>query len=350
VCPSNLHPNARRGRHGNASRSALLSAACGLIFALAATAKGATEPLREKDVRRAEDVVAKLRLLDAAATATTVATGDTSSTSGTSGTNDMSEPRALRALVGRLYPGLFITVADMGESGLKTDLDTAAFLYERASRTWSAAGASTADCRRERRDIYMPLCLELRGGTTRELLLAKARLHARWAAAAVDDFRGVRANGTAQFLSAVKAARENDFVIAAQAVEALKRFREFVADTRKNAGSGERRAGTRPASTDERDALDSAGDLIAALPRSPAFYHLSNAWASYKDGLFWEQKVSQSRSLVVSANGFAGNPLKDIGVDAGVAAQTVASSFRQATRYTLLAEQSLRGHDELGSR
>jgi hypothetical protein len=344
VCPSKLRPSARRGRrgYGNASRSALLSAACGLIFALAATAKGAAEPLREKDVRRAEDVVAKLRLLDAAAT--TMITAETSST------NDTNEPRALRALVGKLYPGLFITVSDMGESDLKTDLDTAAFLYERASRTWSAAGASTADCGRERRDIYLPLCLELRGGTTRELLLAKARLHARWAAAAVDDFRGVRATGTAQSLSAVKAARENDFVIAAQAVEALKRFREFVADPRKNAGHGERRAGTHPDAPDESDALDSAGVLIAALPRSPAFYHLSNAWASYKDGLFWEQKVSRSRSLVVSANGFAGNPLKDIGLDAGVAAQTVAASFRQATRYTLLAEQSLRGRDELVSR
>jgi hypothetical protein len=333
VYPSNLHTSAGRRASGGgiAARSALLSAVCSVIvFALAATAKGAVEPLREQDVRRAQDVVAKLGLLDEAAAA-----------------SDTNDPRALRALAGRLYPGLFATVADMRESDLKTDLDTAAFLYERASRTWFAAGAAEADCGRERRDIYLPLCLELRGGTTRELLLAKARLHARWAVAAVDYYRGGRTTETARSLSALKAARENDLAIAAQAVEALKRFAEFVDNAQPDAERMRRAvAGTSPASSDEGvalDALDSAGAFIAALPRSPAFYHLSNAWCCYRDGLFWERKVSRSRSLLVSANGFAGNPLQDIGVDAGLAAQTVASFFRQAIKYTRLAEQTLYG-------
>jgi hypothetical protein len=305
----------------------LLFSACGIVFALTATAQGmedAADTLREKDVLRAEAVIAKLKLLDEALPAA-------------------SDPRTLRTLTGKLYPGLFITVADMRESDLKTDLDTAVFLYEQASLTWFAAGVPAAECGRERRDIYQPLCRELRGGSTRELLLAKARLHARWAEACVDYYRGRRAAETSRSLSAMKAARENDFIIAGKAVEALETLKGLVDTIPENDDYRERRAvaGFAPSDTIAGDALSGAGELIALLPRSPAFYHLSNAWSCYKDGLFWERKVSRSRSLVVSARGFASDPLKDIGVNADSAAQTVVASFKNATKYTRLAEQSL---------
>ena len=165
----------RRHAAGVAARASL-SVACLLAVALdlraeAAPGRAGMTALREKDVRRAEKVLAKLRRLDEAAAA------------GGGGA------KTYHALAADFYPGLFVTVADMRESDLKTDLDTAAFLYAKAARTWFAADALAADCDRERRDIYLPLCLALRRGTVRQLLLSKARLHAGWAAALVKDYR-----------------------------------------------------------------------------------------------------------------------------------------------------------------
>lgn len=325
----NNRPSEKRRRlSGAAAARAPLSVACLIVFALTLQAEGAPgQPaLREKDVRRAEKVLAKLRLLDEAVAARDGA-------------------RALRDLAAKLYPGLFVTVADMHQSDLKTDLDTAVFLYADVSRTWFTAGASTADCGRQRRDIYLPLCLELRGGTVRQLLLSKARLHTSWAEAVVKNHRGEGDAETSRSLAAMKAARENDLLIAARVVATLKPLEGLVntvpaySDYQgRRASSG---AGFDQLDREFGDALASAGALLYSLPRGPAFYCLSNAWRSFKDGQFWYQKVYQSKKLVVSAYGFEGDPLEDLRLDADQVSHTVAVNWKAAIKYSRLAERSL---------
>jgi hypothetical protein len=314
-----------------------LCAACLLGFALDARAAGPAAPLalREKDVRRAEKVVAKLRLLDGAA-----ASGD--------------DAKAYRALAAKFYPGLFVTVADMRESDLKTDLDTAAFIYARVSRTWHAAGASKADCEYERRDIYLPLCLDLRGGTARQLLLSKARLHTIWAEAIVKNYRGTGGPDTSRELAAIRAARGNDSVIAARVVETLKPLEGLVNTSPAYADYLERPAASKVGfdrlDAEFADALSVASQLLASLPRGPAFYHLSNARDGYRDGLFWYRKVHGSRKLVVSAKSFQRDPLGDLRLSADQVGYTVVVNWRTAVKYTRLAEHILSGSPSLPSR
>lgn len=269
--------------------------------------------------------MAQLRLLDDAAAA-----------------NDES---AYRARVSKFYPALFVAVADMRQSDLQTDLSTAVFLYERVRRTWLSAGATMADCGRERPDIYLPLCLELRGGTVRQLLLAKARLHTRWAVAEVKDYRGMRDPETARDLSEMRAARANDQLVAARIVETLKPLEGLLNSSPTSAGYVERRAAPKAISggqDDEfADALGLAADLLAWMPRSPAFYQLSGARLAYADGLSWSQKARQSKALVISVNSFQPDPLKNLGMDADQVNATAEANWKSAARHTRRAERSL---------
>lgn len=327
-----------RRRAASAARAALCAA---FMFSLVLTVRadgsagaGEATALREKDVRRAEEVLAKLRRLDDAATA--------------------NDARAYRALVSKLYPGLFVKVADMRRSNLHTDLSTAVFLHEELGRTWSDERVAEADCGRERQDIYLPLCLDLRGSTVRQLLLAKSRLHARWAEAVARDYRGERDAETSGALSEMKAARANDLVIAARVVETLKPLAVLVGASLTHAEYQERPSASKVSRAASRisfdsldgefaDALGIAGELLAWLPRSPTFYHLSNARRSYTDGLFWYQKVHQSKKLMVFAHGFARDPLKDLKLDSDQVGQVVMANWQSAMKYTRLAEQSLWG-------
>lgn len=317
-------------RAATAAARVALCAACLVGFASAACAEGVgdavTSPaLREKDVRRAEKVLAQLQSLDEAAAA-----------------NDES---AYRARVSKFYPGLFVAVADMRQSDLQTDLSTAVFLYEKVGRTWLGAGAATADCARERPDIYLPLCLELRGGTLRQLLLAKARLHARWAVAVARDYRGERGPETARALSEIKAARANDLLIAAHIVETLKSLEELLNSSQTSAGYQASRAASKAgaAGPDGKldDALVLAADLLAWMPRGPAFYQLSAARLAYADGLSWSQKARQSKALVISVNGFQPDPLKNLGMDAEQVTAAAEADWKSAARYTRLAQRYL---------
>jgi hypothetical protein len=320
-----------RRRAARAAARASLCAACLLASALelrAGGSHGADAPaaLREKDVRGAEKVVAKLVRLDEAA-----ASGD--------------DPKPYRALAAKFYPGLFDAVSDMRRSDLKTDLDTAVFLYAKAGRTWHAAGKLTADCERERRDIYRPLCLGLGGGTVRQLLLSKARLHARWAEALVKDYRGRGDAETPRALAAMRAARANDRLIAARVVEALKPLEQLLDTFQTFADYRERRALSRVGfdklEAEFADALTGASGLLASLPRGPAFYHLARARDGYRDGLFWYQKLHRSKKLVVAAGAFERDPLRELRLDADQVGYTVSSNWRMAMQYTRLAEQSL---------
>ena len=304
-----------------------------LVLTFAGRAVAAAVPAGERaihggDVRRAEKVLAKLRLLhDAAASA---------------------DASAYRALVSKLYPDLFVKVAEIRPGDLSTDLSTAVFLAERLGRTRAAAGDTTTDCRNERPDIYLPLCLNLRGDTVRELLLAKSRLHARWAEAVVRNSRGDADAETARALAEMEAARANDRLIAARVVETLKIIEERLALSTAGAARGERfnasAAGLDGSDGKFADALHISEALLAWMPRSPTFYHLFNARIAYADGLSWHRKVGQSKSLVISAaSAFAPDPLKVLRLDAEQVSTTVRANWMSAIKHTRLAEQSLPG-------
>jgi len=308
------------------------AAACvALILALAfagrvvrAAGGDAAGAIHGGDVRRAEKILAKLRLLHDAARS--------------------DDAGAYRKLVSKLYPGLFVQVAEMRHVDLRTDLSTAVFLAEKLGRTWDAAGAVTADCQCERPDIYRPLCLNPRGGTVRQLLLAKSHMHARWAEAVLRNGKGEADAETARALAEVKAARANDYLIAARVIETLKALEGRFPVSQ--AGADRERFRASPAGVERpdggfADALRDADVLLAWMPRSQVFYQLSNARDAYADGLSWYGKVRQSKSLVVSVNSFAPDPVKVLGLDAEQVGATVRANLMLAIRHTRIAEQSL---------
>ena len=324
---------ARRRAPAPAPPGAAVRIAFLLVLTLASRAVAAAVPagegaLHDGDVRSAEKVLAKLRLLHDAAAADNAA--------------------AYRALVSKLYPDLFVKVAEMRPGDLSTDLSTAVFLAERLGRAWAATGDMTADCRNERPDIYLPLCLDLRGGTVRQLLLAKSRLHARWAEAVVRNSRGEADADTARAIAEMEAARTNDLLVAARVVDTLKTIEESLPLSTEDAARGKRFNASAAGSdgSDEKfaDALSVSEALLAWMPRSPTFYRLFDARLAYADGLSWHWKLRQSKSLVISgASAFAPDPLKELMLDAGQVSTTVRANWMSAIKHTRLAEQSLPG-------
>lgn len=295
----------------------MMLCAVSLFVCARAAASAQTSELREKDVRRAEKVLEKLLQLNEAAAG-----------------EDGAE---LRSVARKLYPGLFAAVAEMQPSDLKTDIDTAVYLYEAAAR--GRAGESEVDCEGERPDVYRPLCLGLEEGTTRRLLAAKARLHTRWAEAVVKSYRGATDAETARLVSEMKAARANELDLAARVALELRSLEGAEHLERDDAT----KVSADKLSAEFDDALARAGALLYWMPRSPVYYQLSAAWRGYKDGLFWYQKVQSSKSMVVSAaNGFQSDPLRDLRLDAQQVGHTAAANWRTAAKYTRLAEQGLR--------
>lgn len=321
VCPYRHAPAAAcRGAAACAAFLIALTFAC--RGAVASVPAGRT--IRDADARRAVKVLTKLRLLHEAA--------------------DAGDAGAYRALASKLYPDLFVKVSEISPGDLGTDLSTAVFLAEKLGRTW-AAGEATADCRGERPDIYMPLCLSLRGGTVRQLLLSKSRLHARWAEAVLSDYRGEADAQTARTLAEMKAARANDVLIAARVLETLRTLEGLLGHPAGEACRGERPAATASGfdgpDAELAEALRVTGDLLVWMPRSQTFYRLSGARHAYADGLSWYRKVRQSKRLVISANSFAPDPLKVLEVDPEQAAAAATANWRSAAKLTRLTERSL---------
>lgn len=287
------------------------TAACAaFLLALAFLAPAGAQTMSDGEVRKAEKVLAKLRLLHDAA-----------------GADDAD---AYRKLVSKFYPDLFVKVAELREGDLSTDLATAVFLAEQLGRAWSAAGIATVDCRDERPDIYQPLCLGLHDGTARQLLLAKSRLHTRWAEALTRSFKGESDAETERLLVEVREARANDRLIAAHIVKQLRRLETLPPPAQAGAAG----AGL-------TETLRDAGTLLTWMPRSATFYQLLSARQAFEDGLWWHNKGRQAKSLVVSAQSFAPDPLKELRLNAEQVSATARANWGAASKHTLLAEKSL---------
>ncbi|HEX8685347.1 MAG TPA: hypothetical protein VF654_02565, partial [Pyrinomonadaceae bacterium] len=224
-----------------------------------------------KELKRAEAVLSKLGRLEAAAASERA--GD------------------FQKAASKLYPALFNEVSKLRDGDLKTDLSTAAALYESALR---AGGA--ADCGRELRGIYARLCVEA-GGDRARLLRAKARLHAGWAAASLFYARGARDLPALDSLTLMRAERAADRALAE---EALRELREL------HAGFD----GGRDAATPEALAagLEQVDRLLSSLPRDQPARLLREARGAFRDGLYWQLKAAPSRALVVNVNSFDAAP------------------------------------------
>lgn len=307
-----------RPHFGATAGAVLLLALTFLVRVAAAAPPAGTQAINDADVRKAEKVLAKLRLLYEAAAA--------------------DDAGAYRRLASKFYPDLFVKVAELRPCDLSTDLSTAVFLAEQLGRTWSAAGETVADCPGARPDIYQPLCRVLQGGTVRQLLLAKSRLHARWAEAMLRDSRGEADAETTRSLAEVRAARANDQLIAVLVLKALRRLEGLPLTS---SPTRARLEGSDEPDAEVTEGLSEVDTLLAWMPRGPTFYHLLNARDAYRDGLWWHDKARRAKSLVISANNFVPDPLRDLRLDAEQVIATAQANWRSATKHTSLAQQLL---------
>jgi hypothetical protein len=278
-------------------------------------AKGTTPG--DKELKKAEKVLTRLAKLQTAST----------------------DPNAYKAAVSKLYPKLFINVASLRESDLKTDLSTAAFLYEKAYDLERSNDASAADCNNEVRELYRNLCLGRSNQTSVQLLLAKAQLHAGWAEALIRFHRRNTDASIVATLSEIKKERSVDMTLAESAVAILKTLDGEVNSYSSLGEFEERNAVARVSfdklSSDFETVATAAQQLLSSLPRNLLYYQLQNALNSYSDGLFWWQKTHTRReAAVVSVNNWS-EPAsqKPLGFDAGTINYTVICNWRKARKH-----------------
>jgi hypothetical protein len=255
-------------------------------------------------LKRAEDVLSKLRRLEDSSTS--------------------REPNALRKAASKVYPGLFTSVSKLQDSNLKTDLSTAVALYESAAR--DAGGRATLDCSREIRDSYSRLCREVASSADApngraDLLAAKARLHTRFAEAELRHARGARDEATLETLDRIRAERSTDIALAREALRALKELTGTPADS---------------------DKLEEVGLILASLPRGQVYTLLRNAFDASRDALCWQSKSLPSRALVVDVNSYASpDPLRIIDARDDDADRAALSNQRAARRFIKRAEEAI---------
>jgi hypothetical protein len=283
-------------------------------------ANAPTPTLREKDIATGESIIAKLRRLEQL-------------------TKESAKSEKHRKFAAKMYPGLFVEVADLRESDLKTDLTTAVFLYDEVLQSQIDSNNTAPDCEDEPREVYAKLCAENKDGTLPSFLMAKARLHTRWAEAVIDYHRGRGDVSTMATLELISTERHNDLTLARQAVEALQVLEKNVCNYSTLAEFEEGRTLARvPFERLDAEAskvLQSVDRILLSLPRSPLFYALYRARNSYANGIFWWQKTHRRGKLIVSANAFTEpDDLKSYKLDVGVVNYTVVINWRNAIRHT----------------
>jgi hypothetical protein len=287
-------------------------------FKVYASAPAST--LREKDIATGESIIAKLHRLEQL-------------------TKESAKSEKHRKLVAKMYPGLFVEVADLRESDLRTDLTTAVFLYDEVLQSQIDSNNTVPDCDDEPREVYAKLCAENKDGTLPSFLMAKARLHTRWAEAVINYHRGRGDVSTMATLELISTERHNDLTLARQAVEALQVLEKNVCNYSTLAEFEEGRTLAHVPferfNAEVSKMLQSVDRILLSLPRSPLFYALYRARNAYANGIFWWQKTHPRGKLIVDAKAFTGpDDLKSSKLDAGVVNYTVVINWRNAIRHT----------------
>ena len=280
--------------------------------------------LRDKDIRKGVGIIEQLRRLEQF----------------NAETIDRSN---FRTQFNKMYPGLFVRVAELKESDLKTDLTTAVFLYEQALLELGKSSGREFKCEDERRSVYARICAESRSNTFPKFLLAKARLHTLWADSTIKYHQGAATSFTLAVIEEIRRERRDDLTLAESAVAALKTLEEKVYAYSSFAEFEER--GTLARVSFERlaihatHALSSVDGILLSLPRSPLFYSLYHARNSYADGLFWWQKTYRRKKLVVNVNSMnEPDEVKSLNLDPRATNYTVAVNWRKAIEQTRRAE------------
>ena len=295
---------------------------CLLAFAGgAANAASYDSAPRDKDLKRADSVIAKLRRLEEAAVA---------------------DSGAYRKAAEKIYPGLFASVADLRDGDVKTDLSTAAMLYESAQRNRATTGNDAPDCSRELRATYFRLCRESANRT--HLFWAKARMHTRFAEAALLHARGDRNPSTLDALTRIRAERAGDLALAEEALRALKELAvELSGDSSVEAVARRSSAGsTKQLSERITATLGEAELVLASLPRGHVHQLLRNARDAFRDSLFWQLKATPAHALVVSVNSLdAPDPLRQLNLRADDADRAALQNWRGALKFIGKAEDAI---------
>lgn len=290
-------------------RIPLLTILCLFVFAYggapgSAQGRASGDKGLKKDLKRAEAVLTKLRRLEAAAASV--------------------DPKAFTGAARKLLPGLFSAVAQLRDGDVKTDLSTAAALYESAWRAAGRAGGAH-DCAREVRGAYARLCAEARAARGR-LLLSKALLHAGRAEASLRHARGERDAATLDRVALIRAERETDRALAE---EALRELKELAADF------------GRPSEATAAG-LEQLDRLLASLPRDAASRPLREARDALRDGLHWQLSAAPARALVVNAYAAEPGALPRLGLRADDAERAALANLRAALRFIHKAEEALK--------
>lgn len=287
-----------------------------------ARANSSDLPLREKDVKRGERIIAKLRGMEEASVRA-------------------SHAGKGRGLFEKISGSLFVEVAELRSGDLKTDLTTAIFLYEEASqdRLSTHDNDFALDCDDELRAVYTKLCRENQNGTLADFLRAKARLHTLWAEAVIKDYRGNKDAGTIATLAELRSERSLDVKLAETAVTALRSLEKEIYSYSSLAKFEEHgslaRVPFEQLAADIYRALQRVDYVLVSLPRSQLFYPLYHARNAYANGLFWWQKSHRQSKPVVNVNSFKEpDEMKLAKLDAGVVNYTVVINWRNAIKHT----------------
>lgn len=283
------------------------------------------KPLRPRELAQAERVLHRLDVMLGA-------------TSGPEGGPER------RTAYKKFYPDLFIDIAGMRNGDLKTELDTAVFIFERLSRDWQTLSRLKANCAAQRGDTYLPLCRELHGGSERELLLAKANLHTRWGRALVNHARGLDDAATAKLLSELKEARSNDLIFAEAALAHCRRLGQLFKARAASADGDEDFVGLTEDTLLRKDAaqlIDEAGLYVASLPRSSLRYRIEAAVAAYRDGLFWLDRLRRTAARVIPLDNVI-EPIHDpLRTPPESVSAALSANLIRGKRYTDKAESAL---------
>lgn len=306
-----------------------LALLCLLVFA--GRAAHASPQGREpdgKELRKAEAVISKLRSLEEVLS---------------SGDADASARAA-----GRLYPGLYLSVAGLRDSDLKTDLSTAVALYESALRAALEGDGAAPDCSCELREAYARLCREAAGAGGRAgLLRAKARMHARLAGAELLYARGDRGAETLYALDLIRAERSTDRSLAEEALRVLEETvtgasGDYAPAGGAYAGGALQRGRAEMSSEDIAVRLEQTDRILASLPRDHTRQLLRGARDAFRDALYWRMKAAPSRALVVNANSFAApDALPRLGLAADDADRASLANLRAALKFIRKAKEEL---------
>lgn len=281
---------------------------CLLVFAGRA-AHAATPAPSDRDLRKADAVISKLLRLEETAA------------------NSADFDQAVK----HFYPALFVAVAALRDGDIKTELATAASLYE--SARGARNDASAPDCAREPRQSYFSLCRESAGRA--QLLRAEAALHTRRAEALLLYARGDRSAATLDTLAELRAERGTDLSLAEEALRALKEL-DGAESSKNGAESSKQTSEQLSASLEEVDRL------LASLPRTRVRQLLAGARDAFRDGLFWQLKSLPSRALVLSADSFAeADPLRPLDLSADDASRAVLQNLRAAHKLIAKAEAAV---------